>query len=259
MSVNSLNNNLRAIVSEVGIITDRPAVFEPNATLFADELRAASARAAVDLEPIFQAAAQRYDLPLDLLTAVARAESNFRQDAVSHAGAMGVMQLMPGTARHLGVTDPFDPHQNIMGGARYLREQLDRFDGDVRLALAAYNAGWPTVKRHGGIPPFAETQNYVALIMGWLEQNDEQNNAAAGMQPATIDLSLTPQAATTAQLVPTSGNAGHMSEQQNQNENDPNLTATLASLNDLMAEMLRMKVMNLQMETMNNSGTRPFI
>jgi soluble lytic murein transglycosylase-like protein len=82
------------------------------------------------------------------------------------------MQLMPATARHLGVTDSFDPEQNIMGGARYLRELLDRFDGNLELALASYNAGWPTVMRHGGIPPFAETQAYVPRVLNLFQNGN---------------------------------------------------------------------------------------
>ena len=125
-----------------------------------------------DLDAIFHAAGARYNLSPNLLKAVAKVESNFRPHVVSRQGAMGIMQLMPGTASYLGVTDPFDPEQNIMGGAKYLREQLDRFNGDIELALAAYNAGWPAVKRHGGIPPFRETQNYVPKVLGYFNGGD---------------------------------------------------------------------------------------
>ncbi|MDE1467593.1 lytic transglycosylase domain-containing protein [Aurantiacibacter sp. D1-12] len=108
--------------------------------------------------------AARYDLSPALLEAVIWQESRWRENAVSSAGARGLAQLMPGTARYLGV-DPDDPFANLEGGARYLREQLDRFDGDLELALAAYNAGPARVIRSGGIPPIRETQNYVASIM----------------------------------------------------------------------------------------------
>jgi soluble lytic murein transglycosylase-like protein len=111
--------------------------------------------------------AHRFDLSPALLEAVVWQESRWRHNAVSHAGARGLAQLMPGTARYLGV-DPDDPMQNLEGGARYLREQLDRFDGDLEKALAAYNAGPGRVIRAGGIPRIRETQLYVAAIMGRL-------------------------------------------------------------------------------------------
>ncbi|MEL6239135.1 MAG: lytic transglycosylase domain-containing protein [Pseudomonadota bacterium] len=110
---------------------------------------------------------QRFDLSPSLLEAVVWQESRWRANAVSHAGARGLAQLMPGTARDLGV-NPDDPMENLEGGARYLREQLDRFDGDLEKALAAYNAGPGRVIRAGGVPNIRETKLYVAAIMGRL-------------------------------------------------------------------------------------------
>ncbi|MFS8640308.1 MAG: lytic transglycosylase domain-containing protein [Symbiobacteriaceae bacterium] len=118
---------------------------------------------------LFEEAARRYGLDPRLLWAVARAESGLNPAAVSPAGAVGLMQLMPSTARALGVSDPFDPVQNVDAGARYLRQQLERF-GDIRLALAAYNAGPGAVQRYGGIPPYRETRQYVERVLAlWRE------------------------------------------------------------------------------------------
>jgi soluble lytic murein transglycosylase-like protein len=111
------------------------------------------------------AAASEFSIDPRLVEAVAWRESRFRQSARSKRGATGVMQLMPGTARDLGV-NANDPAQNIRGGALYLRQMLGQFGGDVRLALAAYNAGPGAVRRHGGVPPYAETQAYVTAILG---------------------------------------------------------------------------------------------
>ena len=108
-----------------------------------------------------EAAAARYGLAPELLDAVVRGESSYRADAVSPAGAVGMMQLMPATARALGV-NPRDPVDSLNGGAAYLRAQLDRFDGRIDLALAAYNAGPGAVERHAGVPPYRETRAYIA-------------------------------------------------------------------------------------------------
>lgn len=109
-------------------------------------------------------AARAHRIPEDLFLRLVHQESRWNSAAVSHKGAIGLAQLMPGTAELLRV-DPTDPRQNLDGGARYLRMMYDKF-GDWRLALAAYNAGPGAVEQHGGIPPFAETQNYVRVILG---------------------------------------------------------------------------------------------
>lgn len=117
-----------------------------------------------DVKKLIDAYAQYFGLAPQLVQAVVQVESGYNIRALSSKGAMGLMQLMPGTAALLGVTDPYDPQQNIRGGTAYLRQQLDKF-GDLQLALAAYNAGPGAVERHGGIPPYAETQAYVTKIM----------------------------------------------------------------------------------------------
>lgn len=123
-----------------------------------------SRTATAPIRRLLESSAQRSSLSPDLLTAVARRESGLNPKARSTKGAVGVMQLMPGTARDLSV-DPTDPAANIDGGARYLKALLARYDGDVVKALAAYNAGMGAVDRHGGTPPFRETQAYVAAIL----------------------------------------------------------------------------------------------
>jgi len=117
-----------------------------------------------------QKAATKYNLPPQLINAVIRAESNFKARAVSSAGARGLMQLMPATAKELGVKNSFDIEQNIDGGARYLRQMLDRFGGNVREALAAYNAGPGTVIKYNGRVPYAETRQYVRRVLRFSKQ-----------------------------------------------------------------------------------------
>jgi soluble lytic murein transglycosylase-like protein len=116
-------------------------------------------------------AAQKNGVDPRLLAAVARRESAFNPAAVSPVGACGLMQLMPATAKYLGVNDVFDAKQNVHGGARYLRTLLDTFDGDLDLTLAAYNAGPGAVKRYGGVPPFAETKAYVRAVRASYERS----------------------------------------------------------------------------------------
>ena len=122
------------------------------------------------IEQKVQKAAEKYNLPPALITAVIRAESNFDAQAVSSAGAQGLMQLMPATAEELGVKDPFDIEQNIEGGTKYLRQMLDRFEGSLRKALAAYNAGPGIVKKYGDRVPYPETRRYVQRVLRFSRQ-----------------------------------------------------------------------------------------
>ena len=125
----------------------------------------AAAPAGSDITALATAAARRHGLDPALVLAVVKVESAFQPQAVSPKGAQGLMQLMPPTARDLGVEDAFDPEQNLDGGARYLRQLLIRYKGDVKRALAAYNAGPGAEDRHNGIPPYRETRQYVRRVL----------------------------------------------------------------------------------------------
>lgn len=139
------------IISDQGVTTPATAA-------------ASGPRRGSEFDAIIDDHARAQGLSPVLVRAVIEAESAFNPNAVSRVGAMGLMQLMPGTAKDLGVVDPFDPVENIRGGTTYLRTLLDRFGGDVRLALAAYNAGPGAVERYDNVPPYRETRNYVAKI-----------------------------------------------------------------------------------------------
>ena len=147
------------------------------------------------LEDIFQNVSAEYGVPVKLLKAVAQAESSFDTNAVSGCGASGIMQLMPETAKSLGVEDVFDAEQNITGGAKMLAYLLDDYGGNTTLALAAYNAGSGAVAKYGGVPPYAETQNYInkinGILGGELEADTtnisiEKNTSVAAANP-TLD------------------------------------------------------------------------
>ena len=140
-------------------------------------------------ESIIQEAANLHGVDEDLVRAVIQTESGFDPQAVSRVGAKGLMQMMPATAKRMGVEDPFDPRENIMGGVKYLRMLLDMFQGDVSLAVAGYNAGEHAVVRHNGVPPYRETQGYVRKILGLLAGGSPRvapvaaSTAAPAVQP----------------------------------------------------------------------------
>jgi soluble lytic murein transglycosylase-like protein len=131
----------------------------------------ASVKAPAHLAAAIQDAARTHGVDPRLVTAIARRESAFNPNAVSRVGAQGVMQLMPSTARFLGVKNSFDARENIFGGTRYLRTLLDTFNGDLDLALAAYNAGPGAVAKYRGVPPYRETRAYVAAVRASYEQS----------------------------------------------------------------------------------------
>lgn len=188
MSVTAIGARVQEIQQMVGSLTAAPGSADFAATLASatsSNPAAATASAAATATPLtpvaqrgssttpynaeIEAAAAKYQLDPALLKGLIRQESNFDPNAGSPAGARGLTQLMPGTAAALGVTDSTDPLQAIDGGAKYLRQQLDAFGGDVRKALAAYNAGPGAVQKYGGIPPYAETQNYVQKVMAFAD------------------------------------------------------------------------------------------
>jgi len=125
-------------------------------------------------------ASKLFNLDMDLLSAMIAQESGGNRFAVSRAGAKGLMQLMDGTARDLGVTNVFDARENILSGSRYYRQMLDRFDGNERLALASYNAGPAAVEKYGGIPPYKETEDYVERVLSWRDRFSSVNNKNTG-------------------------------------------------------------------------------
>ena len=163
--------------------TDAPVDTSPVADTFTSSSSSANTTAAnatssgsvsspENLEEYFKEASETYGVDINLLKAIARQESNFNPSATSSAGAMGVMQLMPSTAKGLGVTNAYDAQENIMGGAKLMAQNLKKYNGDVSLALAAYNAGSGNVDKYGGIPPFKETQNYVKKVLGYYQNSN---------------------------------------------------------------------------------------
>jgi len=169
-----------AMAAPVGAQPGEEGVVDLDTIIVPDGIVANVAISASGVPPVYKAKiaelSRRFDLSPSLLEAVVWQESRWRAGAVSHAGARGLAQLMPGTAQYLGV-NPDDPMQNLEGGARYLREQLDRFDGDLEKALAAYNAGPGRVIRAGGVPNIQETKRYVAAIMGRLADHSRPENS----------------------------------------------------------------------------------
>jgi soluble lytic murein transglycosylase len=128
------------------------------------------------LEDLIQHYARRFRLESALVKAVIKVESDFDAKVISRRGAQGLMQLMPETAREVGVTDPFDPDQSIYGGTYYLRRMLDRFNSNLDHALAAYNAGPNAVQQYGGVPPFNETRDYVIKVKSYFDYYRNQSD-----------------------------------------------------------------------------------
>ncbi len=207
MSVAMIGARVAEIQQQIATITGQPAGATAS-TSFADQLAGAqSATATSSTTPVtatgttlgggapsqydaqITTAATKYGIDPALLKGLIRQESNFNANAQSPVGAQGLTQLMPGTAASLGVTDATDPAQAIDGGAKYLKAQLDRFGGDASKALAAYNAGPGAVAKFGGVPPYAETQNYVQKVLGYAAEY-RGTGATAATAAATSALPL---------------------------------------------------------------------
>jgi soluble lytic murein transglycosylase-like protein len=146
----------------------------PSVSVNIDDFNAVDPRYAYD--DIIAEAADKYDLDPNMIRAVMQAESAFNAMAVSPVGALGLMQLMPAVAEELGAEDPMDPRQNIMAGSRHLRQLLNSHQGNVKLALASYNAGPGNVAKYRGIPPFRETRNYVKKVTALLAEAKASEN-----------------------------------------------------------------------------------
>lgn len=158
---------------EVTVPSDLVVNIVPNEIVESQGADPGEVRLLPHLESVITPAASKYDLDPNLVAAVIWAESSGDPNAVSSKGAQGLMQLMPATARELGVGNVLDPGQNVEGGSHYLRRMLDEHDGDLSLALAAYNAGPDAVRQYGGVPPYRETQNYVGKVMRVYERARE--------------------------------------------------------------------------------------
>lgn len=149
-------------VNGLGYVEDPTTFVRPTSQVKTDNTK-------VSFQDIFAEASKKYKLPQNLLEAVAYRESGFNPNDTSNSGAMGIMQLMPGTAKELGVNNPYNAYENIMGGAKYLRQLYDSYDGDLSLVLAAYNAGPGTVARAGGVPDSDGVRNYVSSVLSLME------------------------------------------------------------------------------------------
>lgn len=156
------------IVAMAGGRSDRAmpqAALNTTAALKSYQVHQPASKTAGNYHALIERIANAQGVDVALVKSVVKNESNFNAQAVSQAGAQGLMQLMPGTARSLGVKDSFNPEQNIWGGVSYLKKMLDKYQGNESLALAAYNAGPGTVDKYGGVPPYRETQNYIHKVL----------------------------------------------------------------------------------------------
>lgn len=165
-----LNNNTQKVEADVKATPLDNTIKEPNREAISLKSKIDAKIKDTDIDEIIDTFCEKYNMDNNFIKAVIKQESGFNAKALSKKGAMGLMQLMPSTAKSLGVINAFNPWENVEGGVKYLKSLEDKFKGDKKLALAAYNAGPNAVKRYGGIPPYKETQNYVNSIMGIYEK-----------------------------------------------------------------------------------------
>lgn len=240
-------------IEGVGYVNDSSAVATPNHTQSVSETTANfdgmlrtetdklnQASVTTNLDSIFKEAADKYGVSERLLKAIAYTESDFQADVTSSSGAMGIMQLMPSTASAYGVSDPYDAYQNIMGGAAVLKDLLNMFQGNQSLAIAGYNAGCGNVKKYGGVPPFTETQNYVAKVTSLMQ---------TGVSVPANTVTVTPSANTASNTqTATSGNSN--------TTNDTTVSAETAKKNaEILAEIKEIISAISSLTTNQNSYT----
>ena len=173
--MNKVTHNKRVVSyqqAQLSAVTNEKSSYHPSFAVHQNQAESIDR----SIESGIEKAAAKYHLSSALIRSVIQAESNFNPNAVSPAGAQGLMQLMPATAKDLGMTDSFDIEQNIDGGARYLRQMLDKFDGDLKKAIAAYNAGPGTVMKYNGNVPYRETRNYVQKVLAYSKQYGGANS-----------------------------------------------------------------------------------
>jgi soluble lytic murein transglycosylase-like protein len=175
----------RSAAAEVNEYLGHESSQSATAKIVAANFRGPAATAG-DIDSAIEQAAARHNVDPNLVRAVVKVESNFNPNAVSRKGAMGLMQLMPSTARQLNVKNPFDPEQNVDAGVRHLKQLLESYGGDVKLTLAAYNAGAGAVARSSGVPHYAETQNYVRRITNLYYGGSDFNSGSVSHDPVRV-------------------------------------------------------------------------
>lgn len=246
-------------IEGVGYVNDSSAVAVPNRTHAVSEtttkfdgmLRTETdklnqASITTNLDSIFKEAADKYGVSERLLKAIAYTESGFQSNITSSSGAMGIMQLMPSTASAYGVADPYDAYQNIMGGAAVLKDLLNMFQGNQSLAIAGYNAGCGNVKKYGGVPPFTETQNYVAKVTSLMQ---------TGVSVPANTVTVTPSANTAFNTqTATGGNSNTTNETTVSAETAKKNAEILAEIKEIISSISSLASNNTYTNTLNQSG-----